>query len=168
MQEHFKPLRLWDTQTNQHRNYQIVECSRCPANERIAISTRSALPPEVIVKRMQDKGWGMGHRRKNDLCPDCMARSKKPTLLRIADYVKTPWEPTVENKKKLLCELERRYDVSNGRYQPGWSDEKVAEELGAPVMVVRSAVADFRELMILQKDLASLRDRILGAKARHV
>ncbi len=162
MQEHFKPLRLWDKETRTHCSYQVVECSRCPTTERIKVSTRSALPPEVIVKRMQDKGWGMGQRRRNDLCPSCV--KKTPTLLKIADFVRAPWEPTVENKKRVLHELELRYDVQAEQYKFGWSAEKVAEKTGAPVEFIHKALNEFRDILVLEKDMASLRDRILELK----
>jgi predicted nucleic-acid-binding Zn-ribbon protein len=73
MLEHFRPLRTWDSRLHFHRRFQSVVCGICGHTENIPVTKSMPLPPELIVKQMQKKGWLMGQRRHHDRCPKCKA-----------------------------------------------------------------------------------------------
>jgi hypothetical protein len=73
MLEHFKPTRSWDAIKRFHRRFQSVVCGGCGYTENIPVTKSIPLPPEVIIKQMQKKGWLMGQKRIHDRCTRCKA-----------------------------------------------------------------------------------------------
>ena len=88
-QENFPPMRVWDASIKAHRTFQVVKCSQCEAFENIPTTGKTAMPPEAIVKRMQARGWVMGHRRRHDICPACATKkASRPKVTKLSDYLK--------------------------------------------------------------------------------
>jgi hypothetical protein len=153
-QEPFPIIRVFDKGLNAHRTYQTAKCSECNAFENLPMTGKNGLPPEVIVKKMQQRGWVMGHRRRHDLCHDCAAKkASRPKVERLAHYQKQivesdtmklaepPRQPTREEKRLIVLAIEDHYDDKARGYTDGWSDEKVATDLNVP----RKWVSDLRE-----------------------
>jgi ribosome-binding protein aMBF1 (putative translation factor) len=172
-QEAFPPLRVWDEGLKAHRNYQIVKCSECEAFENMPVTSRTAMPPEVIVKKMQARGWVMSQRRRNDLCPKCAAKkAARPKVTRIADYIaelpkpkeqpmqiEQPRKPTRDEKRLIVLAIEDHYDDKVRSYAAGWSDEKIAADLNVP----RKWVSDLREEFygpVVDAELAELERKV--------
>lgn len=172
-QEAFPPLRVWDESQKAHRNYQIVKCSECEAFENIPVNSKTAMPPEVIVKKMQARGWVMSQRRRNDLCPKCASKkAARPKVERIADYLATlpikkepamqteqPRKPSRDEKRLIVLAIEDHYDDKVRSYAAGWSDDKIAADLNVP----RKWVSDLREEFygpVVDPELADLERKV--------
>lgn len=169
-QEAFKTTRTWVESEKQHRSFSSAVCCQCGAIDNIPISSRTPLPPEVIVKKMQARGWVMGQKRKHDLCPKCVAkRAKDAKVTNITDYQQKPIQPPAttaptaisrEGKRLVILALEDHYVDSSKGYETGWSDERIAKDLNVP----RKLVADIREEFYgpeLDAEVAKIRNELL-------
>lgn len=173
-QEAFKTTRTWIESEKQHRAYSSAVCCQCGAVDNVPINTKSPLPPEVIVKKMQTKGWVMGQKRKHDLCPKCVAKKvSEKKVTNIKDYQPPPATQAApthmsaalapisrEGKRLIILALEDHYvDASKG-YETGWSDDRIARDLNVP----RKLVSDIREEFYgpeLDMEVAKMRNEIL-------
>lgn len=50
-----------------------ISCRKCGNTDTVPIGTHSGtLPPEVISKKFIQRGWNVGHRIRDDMCPACI------------------------------------------------------------------------------------------------
>jgi len=88
----------------------------------------------------RSKGWEVGKHAGHDFCPECIAKRKK--VVKMSDHVKQqqPAEPVMskEDGRILSRLIEDHWDEQMVRYQPGWSDTKIAEDSGKPVAWVKA------------------------------
>jgi hypothetical protein len=109
-------------------------------------------------------GWAVGKDKDRDYCPKCVAKanglngkaraSEHNTTITAADIRKATEaaataavetviamqatrELDATEKNYLLVEIERHFDGGAKGYQPGWSDQKIAEDSKLPVEGVR-------------------------------
>lgn len=178
MQEKFKLTRTWDEREKKHHTYINVVCSECGKLDSLSVNSAAGLPPEMVVKKMQQRGWVMGQRRQHDVCPDCIIkRVSEKKVTNIADHPKKNAEPVStapvmapvpppiapstsrENKRLVILALEERYLDAQRGYDAGWSDERIAKDLSVP----RKLVADIREEFYgpeLDVEVAKLRTEV--------
>lgn len=78
--EQFPRGSVLDQSTGQRRHFQSVVCGECGETVNFYSSGRLAYPEAQVIKSMQKKGWVMGRRRKDDICPKCLLarRADKP------------------------------------------------------------------------------------------
>lgn len=57
-----------------------VQCRACNGEEHLHLA-RGFLPPDIVVKKFQQKGWSIGNRAEDDLCGDCRAAPAEHTPL---------------------------------------------------------------------------------------
>lgn len=134
----------------------VFRCSRCPATGDIANSKhRGALAPGFIIRKMTERGWHIGRRIEDDLCPSCVKASMKNKATEVTNMrvvkssekvvpvpvVEAPRLPTFDEKRLILSKLDEVYLDANRGYSGGWSDKKVGSDLGIPW----KWVADIRE-----------------------
>lgn len=172
-QEPFPPLRVWDEAHKTHRVYQTAKCSACDAFENVPVTSKQPLPADALVKKMQQRGWVMGHRRRHDLCPKCASKkASSPKVERIADYLATlpnkkepamqteqPRKPSRDEKRLIVLAIEDHYDDKLHGYAEGWSDDKIATDLNVP----RKWVSDLREEFygpVVDPELAELERKV--------
>jgi hypothetical protein len=55
-----------------------VECCRCGVTATVNCNTRTDLPPEVIERKLVERGWVVGKDNKHDLCPAHAKHPPKP------------------------------------------------------------------------------------------
>lgn len=164
-----------------------IWCSECGTNEVARIPQGlSYTCPQVVADRMfRNKGWVLGRRRKQDICPHCAARDRAdrnakrtatnaktdPTIADIwptsnvielkpvvtedkpmnkplpatitatpipAPAIAQPREMSRADKRIIFNKLEEVYGDEHSGYTNGWSDQKVASDLGVPVDWVRT------------------------------
>jgi len=147
------------------RSVYRLTCRECGSQQPKLVCTakNGAYPPEMIVKNLQNKGWEVGKRDGDDLCPSCVNRkqeqrrrlrlitnetevnpmSAEPAPL--APYPQSkpepekPRDPTITETLIILAKLEEVFDEKTG-YINGMTDAKVAADLNCP----RAWVADVR------------------------
>jgi len=116
-----------------------ITCSVCGETDHVIIRGDKRLPPDVVAKKFQQAGWTVGHGPAGDRCPACAARAPKPKpQLAIvkqeppmaAPKAEPPREMTRDDRRLIFAKLEETYlDEATG-YAPGWSDAKLADDLG--------------------------------------
>jgi len=155
--------------TSAKQRVQVITCHRCGASDQMADHNVSLMPFEPVAKYFRRKGWDVGHRRQGHVCPGCQKRDKaaararykaKEPPMRVPaqvpasalTLVATPALPVVAESPRVMSREERRivfeklnelYVNERTGYAPGWTDEKVAKDLGTP----RAWVAQVRDEM---------------------
>ena len=118
-----------------------IRCSSCSAEEKvIASGWTGSLPETVIAKKFTQKGWFVGKSDKLDQCPDCIQR-KKVRLTVVAEAkpaAEKPREMSREDKRLIWGKIDGVYLDEKRGYEDGWSDLRVATDLGVPLAWVRT------------------------------
>jgi hypothetical protein len=147
--------------------YKIV-CVTCGANDTIIASGHSgSLPPEAIIQKFSQKGWAVGGAPNHDVCPACIRErnmARKGNVVAITKpLAEKPREMSREDKRLIFGKIDTVYlDESRG-YESGWSDKRIADDLGVPLIWVRGIresdfgpeglAADSREIIAEAKRL---------------
>lgn len=132
-----------------------LTCSACGVTGNCGnqdIGAKSA--KQLIAQKFERKGWTVGRRPDDDLCPSCTAlaerRSAKLVLVSKEDPMpepvklkaaEAPRQPTREEKRICMEFIRERYDEKSERYLDGWTDHKIATDLNVP----RAWVAEIRD-----------------------
>lgn len=179
-----------------------VSCCRCGALESIKI-TRSGvlLAPPYIIKRFTELGWSIGRNQKQNVCGKCQfARKPSQPALTIVQDTKHEddmgkVEPLIkpdapramgrEDRRIVFEKLNEVYLDEKRGYDSGWSDQKVATDLGVPRSWVENvreemfgsvssnpemeefmrAVADLNEIKVTLASVATLRNQMNNIQA---
>ena len=140
------------------RRVAVVECRHCGATESVSIKAAMALlPPVAIAKKFAQRGWSIGANETWHVCPKCVAlKSKRPALTVVPtkqevnevklESVVTAAPPRTmqrDDRRIVFDKLNGVYLDEKRGYETGWSDQKVANDLGVP----RAWVEQVREEM---------------------
>ena len=100
---------------------------------------------QFIAKKLEQKGWRVGRRREAHLCPKCAAaKIKRVSQEKPMVSVNKPVEPSLqvvqenarvmqrEDRRIIFEKLNEVYVSDKVGYGTGWTDEKVATDLGVP------------------------------------
>ena len=107
------------------------------------------------VAFFEKRGWEVGRTPSGDRCPQCVARKAgKPVpqperkVVHMSDHKKPPPEERPADEPRIMTRedgrlisraIEDHWDKEDKeRYQPGWSDRKIAEDYGCPVEWVQA------------------------------
>lgn len=141
--------RAFETHSERHggayRQVARLACCKCGVTESInAAGSGGVLPDNVISKKFHQKGWETGSSRKHDLCSACVNRKKiKVVSMEPAVKAEVPREMSREDRRVIFEKLNETYVDEASGYAPGWSDNRVAIDLGVP----RAWVAKVRDEM---------------------
>lgn len=120
-----------------YRTVAQVSCRLCGVMSSIGIRSEGGLlPANMIQKKFEQKGWIIGQNPKWDTCPDC-SKKEKVVALKVVDAVEKaladePRTMTRDDRRVIFAKLDEVYlDEARG-YERGWSDHKVASDLGVP------------------------------------
>lgn len=131
----------------------VVTCS-CGTTESVISTGHIALPPPMVKKKFEQKGWFIGSRPEDDRCPahapvsKRRRRSEKPqeeekvptTATRRNTQLHLPTTMSFTERRLIIAKLQDIYLDEILGYADGWSDKTVAADLGVPV----DWVADIR------------------------
>jgi hypothetical protein len=123
-------------------------CRKCGVSAVVKIGkTNGLLPANVIEKKLVQKGWTIGANDQWDYCPGCTntMKEKKPAMLKVVSAITAPSEEpprnmTRDDRRIIISKLDAVYLDAKRGYDAGWSDQKVATDLGVP----RKWVEDIR------------------------
>lgn len=129
--------------------YQVT-CSKCGTIEKISGGNQFLkIPPELIAAKFRDKGWSVASHGAKDICPSCQERAKRPknedkegnvvsiNKPPVAVAAEAPRVMSKEDGRVIFAKISDVYlDESKG-YSAGWTDKRVAEDLGVPSAWVR-------------------------------
>lgn len=153
----------------------VIKCSKCGQTDKVSANTHSgSMAPEGISNRFRNKGWLIGNRENSDICPVCIKESKKhkiqtsgvdnvvqlqkPTIV-----AEPPREMSKEDRRLIFAKVNEVYLDGKHGYSSGWSDKKVAIDLGVPqawVRIIREENCgaegeneDFKEILVESQKL---------------
>lgn len=133
--------RRFPRETIQHGDKRVpaakIECSKCGS---VAYHADTGLNDDVYFSK---KGWSVGRGPAADVCGECQKKARPE--LKVVKAEETP-KPREMTRDERLIIMDKIRDVHDGdRYGTGWSDKKVAEDLGVP----RAWVEDIRENVLM-------------------
>lgn len=120
----------------------VVHCSKCGTTEKVASTTNfgTVMANEVIAAKFRNMGWTLSSRGNGDVCPACQEKKRaerKEVQMVESNVVELKAEPPRvmgrEDARLVLLKIDEVYLDENIGYSRGWTDRKVAEDLGVPV-----------------------------------
>jgi len=119
-----------------------IECCECEAVA-YSVMAKAGLNPKAHEQYFRNHGWFIGNGPRRDKCPACQKKGK-PALKVVKAEEPTKLREMTRDERLIIMDKIR--DVHDGdRYGSGWSDKKVAEDLGVPW----AWVADIRENVLM-------------------
>lgn len=123
-----------------------IRCSGCNATDHWSFGT--VLAAETVVAKARRNGWETG---KRPVCADCRSKAKerkdvgtmelKEAAAKGAAAAVAASDAAKRAKRMVFMALEDYYDDGKRAYKPGWSDERIAKELG----LSEATVANIRD-----------------------
>jgi hypothetical protein len=140
--------------------FEIV-CGKCGAKGWAGNQKDRKLPPGVVVQLFRKKGWTVHQRfAKHHRCPECILHPEpyvKPEPVNLTESRRPEPEEMAINPSAKILDMARpltmaqtvhatrllddNFNSGKGVYAEGFSDEVVAQKIGAP----RASVAKLRE-----------------------
>lgn len=167
MQREFE--RTYATYGGKSTRHFVIRCGACKRREEFPVNAmRCNIADDSREQRMAENkfkraGWEVSNRRPaDDRCPDCRKHKENPMANTHAQqtnskpngadhdpdpvYVPPPPEahfPNYDQKGYINIALQQHYESPVAGYKSGWTDSRVAADLGYPV----EWVAEIRENM---------------------
>lgn len=144
----------------------VIRCSCCGITDARPVPRQSNTCDQSFADRIfRNKGWEVGRSRKEDVCPECVKqrqearqsmRKAKELVIMPAQIIpinkKTeesqmqtnkaisaePRQMTRDDRRLIFGKIDEVYVDANEGYGKGWTDQKVATDLGIPVAWVRT------------------------------
>lgn len=121
-----------------HMRGSVVTC-RCGVAKTVAVNQFSNSTPrdqhdleqQLIRRKLEEAGWLVGKRPGKHLCPGCAAKNKETNVVPITKP-DAPREMGREDRRIIFEKLNEVYVNETTGYGPGWTDAKVATDLGVP------------------------------------
>ena len=137
------------------RPFARITCSTCGAHAELNAMAHggSMLPDSVIRKKFQERGWEISSRDNRDRCSECVKGDRASKTQRNPDMENkvvaiTPANqqarsPGFDDNRIIYEKLTDVYVNDKVGYSNGWSDQKVATDLGVPRKWVEDIRAQF-------------------------
>lgn len=122
----------------QTRSCVRLSCRGCGVQKSMVMSGFRAMPNDVIERKFGEAGWTVGTNENWDFCPACTNRKKDHKVaLKVVDQpliaaVEKPREMGRDDRRLIFAKLDEVYLDEKRGYDTGWSDHKVATDLGVP------------------------------------
>lgn len=165
-----------------HCSAYVLTCRKCANKEHVFLGRHGGLPTQIVVRKFRKLGWQVGHNRSNDLCPAHAEKPREhqpnPKVQLIKNFgemkmvqhaprdVTANEAPNVmgrEDKRLIFAKLHEVYlDESKG-YSEGWTDKRVAEDLGVPRAWVEQVRNEVFGPLKENDEIRMLRDEITKA-----
>jgi len=131
-----------------------IVCGRCNHQHRIHLNSvkgwreNSEQDEKLATRKFEELGWRIGKSTGQHRCPDCIkearhaqmraihakkdeAEMKNVVELKTDKPAEPPREMTRADRRVIFAKLEETY--GNDSYKPGWTDQKLAGDLGTQV-----------------------------------
>lgn len=131
---------------------------------------RALMPPEVISKKLQQRGW-TDVNKKQPICPACNAPKEKPvskadpvlTLVSGTD-MQNATPDAKKQHRRIMEALLSVFDEDTMRYSNGYSDQRVADETSAPVNAVKKCREDYFGALAVPAEVDVVRSALTEAE----
>lgn len=150
-----------------------VECKCCGVHEDWGLT--KVPPPDIIHKHFKTKGWEI---TKRPTCPICQtAKKRKPEMTKPATVtpisgavsaspVAAPSADAKAARREAHDRIAVYFDIANGSYTDGYSDQRIAEETGVAVAWVKQRREEEFGPIKTPREFSELLDQIAAAKGR--
>lgn len=119
-----------------------ITCAGCGTCRTVnGQSMGNKLAAQMLAKKFRVEGWIVGTRAEDDRCPDCVRKDERKRALaniRVVPTAETapaadpPREMSRDEKRLIFGKLNEVFLDETRGYDAGWSDKRVAEDLGVP------------------------------------
>lgn len=161
-QRHFLPVSV-PAEVGRRRVHRIV-CAECPTSHEVSANTHcGSRAVEDLMRVWQRGGWTIGKNPSGDLCPACSSEKRKARRARTEPQMPSaevipmtsarsvppkieaepPREMERDDRRIIFSKLDEHYLSADKGYSAGWTDKRIADDLGVP----RAWVANVREEM---------------------
>lgn len=127
-------------------------CAKCGETDTLPLGSKAGgYPTALVQQKMRHRGWEIGSRASHDLCPNCLDKKhKKPAKTEakleetVVTFIKAEEPPSMtrEDRRVIFAKIDDVYIDENTGYSDGWTDERVATDLGVPLAWVRNIRAE--------------------------
>lgn len=126
-------------------------CHKCGATDTFPLGNKgNGIAMALVQQKMRHRGWEIGNRASGDTCPDCIAarqkkRNKEPEKeSNVVNFIKAEEPPTMsrEDRRLIFAKIDEVYLDETLGYSDGWTDSRVAEDLGVPLAWVKTIRAE--------------------------
>lgn len=137
------------------RRVHRIKCSECPVFQDISANTNNGSRAHDDLLKIWDRGgWHVGRQASQDLCSACQTKHRlarkqpaqpketapmnaSPTSIadiarRVASATTEPREMSFEDRRIILSKLQETYVDEKVGYGPGWTDQRIGQDLGIP------------------------------------
>jgi hypothetical protein len=112
----------------------------CGEKYHVIQTGQQLMPPDQVKLRFERAGWHVGRGPAGDKCPRCVAseKTKKPNLTLVTkeepamSRAAPPPAMSRDDRRVIFAKLNDIYLDEKTGYSDGWSDIRVAEDLGVP------------------------------------
>lgn len=147
-----------------------IACGKCARIEKVHLNFLKSGGQDdddkvatMARNKFEALGWRVGKSPSRHRCPDCIREARAAQMRFVhankqtkeeavttvvelkpdkpAPHAEPPREMTRADGRLIFAKLEEAY--GSERYQPGWTDERVAVDLGAPVAWVKAVREEF-------------------------
>lgn len=129
--------------TRHDKDHQVIvdlPCASCGTLLRDVYSTFKRMPPDVILNQLKRKGWHIGKKSSQHICPN-HTKEKSVTETKPQQVVPAPSDVARKAKRDAIAWLDEAFNVDKGTYRAGVTDKSISTEVGLSV----AAVAELRE-----------------------
>lgn len=119
--------------------YKIV-CGKCGAQDKATNNGARRLAVDNIAQIFRNRGWTVGGRSGRHLCPACAKRSSSPKPKSQMEAIMPsnvsavpPREMSRADGRLIFDKINDVYLDDGEGYSDGWSDARIAKDLGVPV-----------------------------------
>lgn len=141
-----KPL----NQGNRHLRGAFATCGHCGVLKTIRVNTFTGTPndqteleQQFVIKKLEEMGWLIGKKAEQHRCPGCYSaikakQARKNEENKVVTLPVKPAEPEAprtmsrDDRRIVFEKLNEVYVDEKIGYGPGWTDAKVATDLGVP------------------------------------
>lgn len=88
-----------------------IVCSGCGSSHFVSISGQRPLPPEIILKKLRQAGWGIAHNPNDDLCGPCQKLTRKESKAPIKTIVTNGKDHPAAAQQPPPVQLRATYDT---------------------------------------------------------
>lgn len=167
------PIKSREDESKIRRSYTHIECSGCDNEASFVNATHGGkMGVEIITRRFTRLGWYVGQVVGSHLCPTCNPKRQERTILTLVPTKKVEEEEecavaqremTFADRRIINAKLEEVYENDLVGYRDGWTDVRVASDLGTDTSWVEQLrAANFgpaegnAEVATLKRELAEM------------
>jgi len=166
------------------RKAEQFQCAECGTKE--CVTNTGDRPPDLIIKVIKARGWKAdAFKPLSHFCPKCAGPQKKSAAAKQGNVIPmsvTPIakpsvevrQPTSDQRVKIRDSLDNHFDDVTGRYLDGFSDQKIAELVDVPRIIVErirevgyGPIKDDPVLIALRAEIVALQKLLEEQQRNH-